>query len=59
MRNPAEVLGARLKGLATIISVVDPFIGDFLAVIYQRVYGVVIEFNLFFACIIFAEGIAV
>ena len=46
-----------LKRLATIVSVVDTFIGGLLAVVHQGVYGVVIEFNSFFACIGLAEGV--
>ena len=50
--KPAEVLVARLKGLATIISVVDPFIGDFLGLIYQFIHGVVVELDARFASVI-------
>jgi hypothetical protein len=52
-----ECCVAWLVRLATIVSVVDTFIGDLLAVVDQGVYGVVIEFNSFFSCIGLAESV--
>jgi len=43
-----ELCAAWLKWLTTVFSVVDTFVGDFLAVIHQPVYGVVILFDSLF-----------